>query len=249
MSALQHSVCSQPSTDRPFAVKNNKRRKTVPTRSVSILCDEADGSASASEDQGLIRRAITGDSEAQARLFATHTPKLYRVALNVLRNKEDAEDAIQNTWCRAYSRLHTFEGRSSLSTWLTRIAINSALMILRRNKHRFEVLLEGAAGDQEDLRHYMVNDGPTPEEACSNAEMNDLLLRQIDRLPPIIRTAFVLRDVNEFTTSESIKLLGINTSALKSRVQRARRRLAQDMLRALRKDRRRNRSLGGIAVA
>jgi RNA polymerase sigma-70 factor (ECF subfamily) len=118
----------------------------------------------------------------------------YRVALKALRNKEDA-----------------------------RIAINSALMIRRRNKRLFEVSVHEAPDDEGSLPH-PVDDGLTSEESCRHAELRDLLAEQINRLPSLIRTAFLLRDVDGFTTTESIKLLGINSSALKSRVQRARRR-------------------------
>jgi RNA polymerase sigma factor (sigma-70 family) len=248
MSALQRAVYSQPTAQRPFAVKNRKRPKSISLPLTPAPCEERGRAASTGGDQALIRSAITGDAEAQAQLFSTHTPKLYRIALKVLRNKEDAEDAIQDTWCRAYSRLHTFEGRSSLSTWLARIAINSALMIRRRGKHRLEVSLNGPSDYPEGLRHHAVDSGPTPEEAYRSAEMNGLLVRHLDRLPPATRTALLLRDMNGFSISESMKLLGIKSSALKSRVQRARRRLAQEMLQALHKDQR-TQSLGGTVGA
>jgi RNA polymerase sigma-70 factor (ECF subfamily) len=244
MSALQHSVTSQRSGGRLFAVKDSKRRRTVSSNSAPVLCEKPCSAVPAGEGQAsksfkplgpLIRRAITGDSQAQAQLFVTHTPKLYRIAFKVLRNKEDAEDAIQDAWCSAYSKLHTFEGRSSLSTWLTRIAINSALMIRRKNKHRFEVSLNEASDDREGLRHHWINSGPTPEEVCRTAEMNDLLVREINRLPTVTRTALLLHDMNGFSIQESMRLLGIKNSALKSRVQRARRKLAQEMLQAVHK--------------
>jgi len=87
-----------------------------------------------------------------------------------------------------------------------------------------------------------VDDGPTPEESCRHAELRDLLAQQIHQLPSLIRTAFLLRHVDEFTTTESIKLLGISSSALKSRVLRARRKLGQNLLRLLREDQQRNSS-------
>jgi RNA polymerase sigma-70 factor, ECF subfamily len=238
MSALQHLVSSQRIGGRLFAVKKGRARKLTP------LCPppsagEKSTPATADEDLALIQQAVAGEPEVQTRLFATHTPRLYRVALNVLRNKEDAEDAVQDTWQRAFSKLHTFEGRSSISTWLTRIAINSALMISRRNKRLLEVSLHEAPDDEGSLPH-PVDDGPTPEESWRHAELRDLLAQQINRLPSSVRTAFLLRDVDGFTTAESTKLLGINSSALKSRVQRARRRLAQNMLQLVRDDQQRN---------
>jgi RNA polymerase sigma-70 factor, ECF subfamily len=241
MSTLQHLASCQAMASQPLANQKSRTRKIMPFGPPSSA-GEKPGPATASEGLALIQRAVAGESEAQARLFATHTPMLYRVALKVLRNKEDAEDAVQDTWHRAYSRLHTFEGRSSISTWLTRIAINSALMIRRRNKRLFEVSLQESPNDEGSLPH-PVDDGLTPEESCRHAELRNLLAQQINRLPSLIRTAFMLRDVDELTTRESIKLLGINNSALKSRVQRARRRLAQNLLSMLRQDQQRNSSV------
>lgn len=228
MCALQHFASSQTMATRPFAIKKSPVRKPTdlgPPPSAG----EKPGLAASGEDLELIQRAVAGESEAQTRLFATHTPRLYRAAFGVLRNKEDAEDAVQDTWRRAYPRLHTFEGRSSISTWLTRIAIDSALMILRKNKRLLEVSLHEAPDGEGSLAQ-PVDDGPTPEESCRQAELRKLLAQQINRLPSSIRTAFLLRDVDGFTSTESIKLLGIKNNALKSRVQRSRRKLAQNML-------------------
>jgi RNA polymerase sigma-70 factor, ECF subfamily len=243
MSALQHLASCQTMAGGPFTVNKSRARKIAPL-GAPPSGGEKPGPATAAEDLALIQRAVAGESEAQTRLFATHTPRLYRVALNVLRNKEDAEDAVQDTWHRAYSRLHTFEGRSSISTWLTRIAINSALMIRRRNKRLFEVSWHGTPEEDEGSLPHPVDHGPTPEESCKHAELRDLLTQQINQLPSLIRTAFLLRHMDEFTTAESIKLLGINKSALKSRVQRARRRLGQNLLRLLREDQQRNSPFG-----
>jgi RNA polymerase sigma-70 factor, ECF subfamily len=241
MSAVQHSLyASRPTPRRRFAHKNSKRLKNTSLHPVSATGEQAGAAASASHDQELIQEAIAGNSEAQTRLFAIYTPRLNRIAFNILGNKEDAEDAVQDGWCRAYSKLHTFECRSSLSTWLTRIVINSALMIRRRNKYHFQTSPNEASDDHEDLLYGLVDLGPTPEETCRNAEMNDLLAQQIHRLPSSMRTALLLRDVGEFTTAESMKLLGINNSALKSRVLRARRRLAQSMMELFNTDRQRN---------
>ena len=150
---------------------------------------------------------------------------------------------MQDTWCRAYSKLHTFEGRSSFSTWLTRIVINSALMIRRRNKHQFLISLDEVPDDARGLQHCLVDAGRTPEEACEEGEMNELLRRQIQQLPSPTRTAFLLRDLGNLSTSESMEKLGINSSTLKSRVLRARRRIVRNMRQLLHADRQRNRSL------
>jgi RNA polymerase sigma-70 factor, ECF subfamily len=227
MSALQHLASCQLAS-RPPGFEKCRDRKLTPS-GPPPSARATPGAATAHEDLILIQRALAGESEAQTRLFTTYTPRLYRVALSVLRNKEDAEDAVQDTWRKAYSKLHTFEGRSSISTWLTRITINSALMIRRRDKRFFEVSLDEAADDRGSLPH-PVDAGPTPEESCRHAELRELLAQQINRLPCLMRKAFLLRAVDGLSTAESIELLGINNSALKSRVQRARRKLAQNIL-------------------
>jgi RNA polymerase sigma-70 factor, ECF subfamily len=234
MHALPHFASYRRIAGRSFAIKKSHAREFAPL-GPPTSASEKPSPATADKDLALIQQAVAGDSEAQTRLFAIHTPMLQRVALKILRNKEDAEDAVQDTWHRAYSRLHTFEGRSSISTWLTRIAINSALMIRRRSKRTFEVSMHETPNEKGSLPH-PVDDGPTPKESCRRAELRALLAQQINQLPSLIRAALLLRDVDEFTTTESLKVLGINSSALKSRVQRARRRLARNMLRVLRED-------------
>ena len=243
MSALRHFTDYQAMAGRPFAPKKNRARK-LSSRCQPQSANTKPGRAAAADDLALIMRAIAGESEAQARLFELHTPRLYRAALHVLRNKEDAEDAVQDTWRRAYSRLHTFERRSSISTWLTRIAINSVLMIRRRNKRLSEVSLHREPGDEGFLPQPVAHE-PTPEESCGYAEMRHLLERQIGRLPSLNRTALLLRDIDGLTTRESTKLLRINNSALKSRLQRARRSLAQSLRPLLSIDRQRDSRASG----
>ena len=237
MSTLQNFSHSRLMAGRTFAVSNRKRAKIGPLRQTA---NQENPTALADEDHNLVRRVLSGDLPAQSQLFAGHTPRLYRVAFNVLRNKEDAEDAVQDGWCRAFSKLHTFQGRSSLSTWLTRIVINSALMIRRRNKHQLLTSLDELSDDA--VRHYLVDGRRTPEEVCGDEEMNELLVRQIRQLPSATRTAFLLREMDELTTSESIERLDVKRSALKSRVLRARRRIARNMRQLLQEDRRRKRA-------
>jgi RNA polymerase sigma-70 factor, ECF subfamily len=233
MSALQNIANSRLMIDPPFAVKSRKRPKiTVLRQGVH----QQAATTARNEDQDLIERAKAGDSAAQGRLFATHTPHLYRAAFSILHNKEDAEDAVQDGWCCAYSKLHTFEGRSSLSTWLTRIVINSALMIHRKGERQFLTSLDEVSDDAAGLQRYLVDERRTPEEACRDEEMSRLLAREIEQLPSPIRIAFLLHDVDELSTRESMEKLGVNQSALKSRVLRARRRIAQNMRQLLQVD-------------
>src|SRR5271156_2242525 len=127
-------------------------------------------------DWDLIRQAGVGNPQAQEQLFKTHTPRLYRAVFAILRNKEDAEDAVQESWCRAYANLHSFEGRSAFSTWLTRIAINSALMLRRRKGYRVETSLDDILDNRsEPVFDKTVTEPPNPEEICADSELNALV--------------------------------------------------------------------------
>jgi len=182
------------------------------------------------DDWELIRQAAVGNPEAQERLFKTHTPRLYRTVFAVLRNREDAEDAVQESWCRAYANLDSFEGRSAFHTWLTRIAINSALMLRRRKSYRVEASLSEILDNQsESLFDSTVAESPNPEEIYVASELNALIEGQIRELPPRVQAAFRLRKIEEFSTTEAARALGIRVTALKSRVSRARRKVARGL--------------------
>jgi RNA polymerase sigma-70 factor (ECF subfamily) len=160
-----------------------------------------------------VQRAIAGDADSKDRLFATPTAKLYRAAFAVLRNKEDAEDAVQDGLCRAYTKLRSFQGRSSFSTWLTRIVINSALMNRRRKGARTEVSLDEILDSREGwVTHRIVDLRPDPEKICSVIEIDGLVKKEVQRLPLRIQKAFQLCEVNGLSTAESIRTLGIRES-------------------------------------
>jgi len=182
----------------------------------------------------LIRQAVVGNPEAQERLFKTHTPRLYRTVFAVLRNREDAEDAVQDSWCRAYANLDSFEGRAAFSTWLTRIAINSALMLRRRKSSRVEASLNDYLDSQsEQLFHGKVAEPPSPEEIHVASELNALIEDQIRELSPGVQAAFRLYEFEEFSISEAVQALGISEAAMKSRVLRARRKVTRGLRKLL----------------
>jgi RNA polymerase sigma-70 factor (ECF subfamily) len=185
-------------------------------------------------DRDLIRQAVVGNPEAQERLFKTYTPRLYRAVFAILRNKEDAEDAVQESWCRAYANLDSFEGRSAFSTWLTRIAINSALMLRRRKGFRAEASMNDIPENQSvPFLDGTVADTPNPEEICVATELNALVEGQIRVLPPRVQAALRLREIEEFSVAEAAQALGIRETALKSRVLRARRKVARGLRKLL----------------
>lgn len=186
------------------------------------------------DDWDLIRQAVVGNPEAQERLFKTHTPRLYRTAFAVLRNKEDAEDAVQESWCKAYANLDSFEGRAAFSTWLTRIAINSALMLRRRKNCRVEASLnEILDNHSEPFIDRMVFESPNPEQLYAASELNALVEGQIGELPPRVQQTFRLRKIEEFSTTEAARVLGIRESAVKSRVSRAREKVSRGLRKLL----------------
>ncbi len=175
----------------------------------------------------VIQQAIAGNTDAQEHLFTRYTSRLYRTAFAVLHNKEDAEDALQDGLCKAYIRLRSFQGRSSFSTWLTRIIVNSALMIRRRKSVHPEASLdEILEGQPARLPRGAVDERPDPEKLCAEAEITALVEEQVRYLPPLLQTAFRLRATRGLSATESSKALGISATALKSRFCRARQKLA-----------------------
>jgi RNA polymerase sigma-70 factor, ECF subfamily len=183
----------------------------------------------------VVQKAIAGDTEAQERLFARHRPRLYRTAVALLRNKEDAEDAVQDGLCKGYARLQSFQGRSSFSTWLTSIVINSALMTRRKRLAHPEASLDDILENCSDPSSRMSSDARyNPETVCSERQLNELLDKQLLRLRPPLNEAFQLRAMYGFSLQESSQALGISVSAVKSRLFWARRTLARGLQRPLR---------------
>jgi RNA polymerase sigma-70 factor (ECF subfamily) len=186
------------------------------------------------DDWDLIRQAAVGNPEAQEQLFKTYTPRLYRAVFAILRNREDAEDAVQASWCRAYANLNSFEGRAAFSTWLTRIAINSALMLRRRKSYRVETSLNDILDNQsEPLMDRTVSESPNPEQIYVASELNALIEDQIRELPPRVQATFRLRKIEEFSITEAARALGIRESAVKSRVSRASAKVARGLRKML----------------
>jgi RNA polymerase sigma factor (sigma-70 family) len=181
-----------------------------------------------------VQQAIAGNCDAQERLFARHLKRLYRTAFALLHNKEDAEDALQDGLLSAYASLRYFQGRSSFSTWLTRIVINSALMARRKNGTRPEASLDELLENRPDWVLNAVVDGrPDPENTCAVDEVDAILHKQVLRLSPPLRAAFRLRAMGGLSTAESCRVLGVAASAFKSRICRAREKLSYRLQQSL----------------
>jgi RNA polymerase sigma-70 factor, ECF subfamily len=187
-------------------------------------------------EEKLIRAGQSGDHEAVEMLFRRYQRPLFQTALRVLGNTEDAEDALQDGLLSAYRNLRRFEGRSQFSTWLTRIVINAALMRRRSAKARPAVSLDETPREDElPATERFADDGPTPEQVLANTEIREMISENLDELSPLLRTAFVLREVQGYSTGEAAKKLGVTENTLKARLWRARHQLAERLGRRLKR--------------
>jgi RNA polymerase sigma-70 factor (ECF subfamily) len=172
----------------------------------------------------LVAQAQAGDAAAFSTLVEQYDRYIYRLALNITGNKEDAEDVLQEALLKAYTRLGQFQGGSRFYTWLVRIAVNEALMKLRKRSPQKEVSLdEPVEGNERSLMPREIEDwADNPEEQYAKVELNKILDDTIAKLEPNFRTVFVLRDVENLSTEETAQILGLSVPAVKSRLLRAR---------------------------
>jgi RNA polymerase sigma-70 factor (ECF subfamily) len=172
-----------------------------------------------------------GDRGEFARVVDAYSGPLYRLALKMLGNASDAEDALQNTFLKAFQHVDTFEGRSSLSTWLYRIVSNEALMMLR--KRRPEINFADSTVEEEDERNYdpvqFTDWCCLPEEEYLSAEARKAMDRAVEHLPETLRIVFVLRDIEDLSIQETSQVLGLSETAVKTRLLRARLRLREEL--------------------
>lgn len=160
-------------------------------------------------------------------IHAIYSRRLYRTIVAITKNPEDAEDALQDTFLRAHLAFETFEGRSSIYSWLTRIAINSALMILRKRRTRAEVLFDPQPDDRGETICFEVKDSaPNPEEACDLRQRQLRTLRSLRRLDPRLRTPIQMQLMHGWSMKEIARALSISEAAVKARLYRARQRLS-----------------------
>ncbi len=187
------------------------------------------------ESECLIGQALEGDREALDKLLASYRLRLYRQALRIVGNPEDAEDALQDGFLNAVRHLNQFEGRAKFSTWLTRVVINAAAMVRRSKRTHREASLEDWLSNDEGQAPLEIADlQPDPEQVCSSSEIRAQLNEQFNLLSPGLRSAFQLRHIDGLSSLEAGQSLGISVSAVKSRVVRARRQLAESLNHAYR---------------
>ncbi|MGB8325763.1 MAG: sigma-70 family RNA polymerase sigma factor [Candidatus Acidiferrum sp.] len=174
-------------------------------------------------DEVLVTATKQGNAQAFEELVLRHRQRVLAVAQRITNNREDAEDVAQESFYKAFLHLAAFQERSRFSSWLTRIAMNEAYMLLRRRRRVREVLLEGPEDAPESVPTEFVDQCPSPEESCWRRERTELLTKAVNRLRPSIRGAILLRDFEERSVEETAQILGTSISAVKARVFYARR--------------------------
>jgi len=184
------------------------------------------------DESSLVAQAKAGDQAAFSELVTHYERKIYRLAKNITRNDEDAEDVLQDAFLKAYTHLDNFKGDSKFYTWIVRIAVNEALMRLRKRKTDRTVPLDEPVelGEETVAREIAVWED-NPEQRYSKEEWRNILDAAVDDLKPDFRTVFVLRDIEELSTEETAETLGISVPAVKSRLLRARLALRETLTR------------------
>jgi RNA polymerase sigma-70 factor (ECF subfamily) len=187
-------------------------------------------------DVRLVSRAKAGSETAYTELYKRHSRMVYRVIWRITRNSEDAEDLLQEAFLRVVVNLESFDGRSSFSSWFTRIGINCALMSLRKRRRRRETPMD--AWDESDVSLNLIADGsPDPEQYYARWEERHRLEQAIDRLPAILRGPVALRCHGDLSVKDVASLMGISVAAAKSRLSRASRQLRSALSRSRRSQR------------
>jgi len=181
-------------------------------------------------DEVLVKEAASGCAAAFGVLFERYEQRMLRITLRILRNWEDAEDAVQQAFERAFVHLKAFQGQSRFSTWLTRIAINEALLMLRRRR-RGHASLENNAAEKGKSHVLQIEDqAATPEERCDELEVHAILGEAIGELSPILRSTVQLHELGELTSKKTAEVLGTSNGTVKARVFRARRILRRSLV-------------------
>jgi RNA polymerase sigma-70 factor (ECF subfamily) len=212
----------------PLPRSSRKERFTVPE--LPRILRDAQTTATSGE-AAHIARAKAGDAAAARTLIQSNNRRIYRVARSILRDDSEAEDVVQETYMRAFTKLSTFREESGFSTWLTRIALNEAFERLRRR--RLLPRLDETRSEVLDARSRVIPfpllQTPSPEADLGRRQVRDLLEAAIDKLPDPFRLVFILRDVEEMSIEETARYLSLKPQTVKTRLHRARRLLRETL--------------------
>ncbi len=193
----------------------------------------AEGSVAGIEDESaILALARQGDAGAFSGLMRKYEGKIFRLAQHITQNREDAEDVLQETFLKAYEHLDQFQGNSKFYTWVVRIAVNQALMKLRKRKTDKTVSMDEGIDTGEDVvvREIAAWD-ENPEQQYSREQLGEILDNAVQSLAPPYRTVFILRDIDELSTEETAEALELSIPAVKSRLLRARLQLREKLTR------------------
>jgi RNA polymerase sigma-70 factor, ECF subfamily len=181
------------------------------------------------DEAALVAAAKAGDTRAFDELVTRYERKIFRLAMNITQNQAEAEDAMQDAFLKAFQHLGDFQGGSRFYTWLVRIAVNESLMRLRKRRPNQFSLDDNIETEGSPIPRQIEDWGPSPEKRYAQTEMGGILSDVIEKLEPLYRAVFLMRDVSELSTEETADALGISIPAVKSRLLRARLKL-RDLL-------------------
>jgi RNA polymerase sigma-70 factor (ECF subfamily) len=178
-------------------------------------------------DAELARRCAARERDAISHVVASNNQRLFRTAWSILKNRSEAEEAVQSAYLQAFAAMESFEGRSALSTWLTRIVINEALGRRRSDERRRRQLEEKGIAVMDTYRDTLMrgSHAEAPDVAVARQEIRGLLEQAVAALPDNFRTVFVLRDIEGLSVEETAQVLGTPEATVKTRLFRARRRM------------------------
>jgi RNA polymerase sigma-70 factor (ECF subfamily) len=189
-------------------------------------------------DIELVQSAKGGDISAFEELVRKYDRKLFRIAFNITHNIEDAQEVVQSTFFKAYTNLDRFEANAKFLTWLTRIAVNESLTKLRRLRSQsYEISFDSENSSGELVPFDFSDWHPNPEQLYSYSEFRELLRKALDELSPALRVVFVLRDMQGLSYDEMAAVLKLETTAVKSRLYRARLQLREKLSNYFSRDR------------
>lgn len=184
------------------------------------------------DEAALVARTREGDPKAFGLLVRKYEGKIFRLAQHITQNREDAEDVLQETFLKAFEHLDQFQGNSKFYTWIVRIAVNQALMKLRKRKSDKTVSIDETIDTGEDtVAREIAAWDESPEERYSREELQSILSSAIDSLAAPYRAVFVLRDMEDLSTEETAEALDLSVPAVKSRLLRARLQLRDKLTR------------------
>ena len=185
----------------------------------------------------LVQEAKAGNYAAFEELVNRYEKKIYRLALNITRHREDAEDVLQEAFMKSFQHLQNFREGSRFYTWLVRIAVNEGLMKLRKRRTSRLVQMQEATDEEgQVVPREFVDWGPNPEELYERSELEEILQKAVDSLSPNFRTVFLLRDVEKLSTEETADVLEVSIGAVKARLFRARLQLREELSKVFKRD-------------